>query len=381
MIVERQQSSCHGTAIAARNAVRRIFIAVLLLLLAAVASAQDVLSLGSDSAAAGATANVTVALRDVSGTTLGVDAGSGNRIQGIAFKVLFDATHVQSVSFTRGGVLASLTPLYETTLQGSGWISYIATFAETTNAIPFTSNIANAIGTLGVTFKATAPNGTTIPLRFDAPGAMLSNQASTARESVSLGNLALVHGSVTVNGSISAPQNVLATNSGTSQVNVTWSAVAGAAHYEVWRSFNNSAYALIASPTATSINDTAVSPGTTYLYKVRAVDASSTASPFSAVDAATTIVFTDDPVSGVVKALHFTQLRTAINAISAAAGLAPIASDATIAAGQLIRAQHIAALRTALDQARAAIGLPALTHDTSSTIKSLQITQLRNGVK
>lgn len=72
-----------------------------------------------------------------------------------------------------------------------------------------------------------------------------------------------------------APGNVQASDGTYSdRVRVTWSAVPGAARYEVHRSAaRDGTYELIGETTATSYDDTAVSAGTTYWYKVRAWNA------------------------------------------------------------------------------------------------------------
>jgi hypothetical protein len=75
---------------------------------------------------------------------------------------------------------------------------------------------------------------------------------------------------------------------------------------------------------------------TTYLYQVREVDGSNNVGPPSNLDLATTILFTDDPVvarSTVIKAVHLTELRTAVNAVRAAAGLSPATFTDTIVSG------------------------------------------------
>ena len=260
-------------------------------------------------------------------------------------------------------------------MQGSGWFSYVVLFAAPVN-------VSGQLGLLSAT--PTAPAGTVIPLRLDPPSAMLSNQSSSVVETVANGNLALGNGSVTVS-SLAAPTGVVATASGTTQVNVTWNGVGGATHYEVWRSVDNGAFALIGSPASAAFTDNGVTGGKTYLYRVRAASGM-TPSPFSNVDAATTIVFTDDPLvpdSTRIKAVHITQLRTAVDAMRASAGLPALSADSTIGSGQRIRASHITAIRTGLSQARTAIGLPALSYtDTTLTIiKAVHVQELRNGVK
>jgi len=356
---------------------------IALLLVTLSVSAQDVLTIGSGSAASGGTVSLPISIRDATGTVLGTDAGTGQRIQSIAFKVMFPASQVSAISFTRAGVIASLTPLYETTLQGSGWLSYVVSFSELTNAIPFPPNTNAQVGTLSVTLSAQAAAGSTVPLTLHPPSAVLSNQAGSTVETIATGALSLVNGSISV--VLGIPSNVVATATGTTQVDVTWNAVTNADHYEVWRSVDGGAYGSAGTPAGTSLSDTSVVAGKTYLYKVRAVDAAIT-SGFSSVDPATTILFTDDPLvaqSTLVKTIHFTQLRSAVNAFRVSAGLAPLASDPSVATGLTVQAHHVTDLRTALDAARSAATVSPLTYTdvVPAVIKAVHVEQLRNGVR
>ena len=72
-----------------------------------------------------------------------------------------------------------------------------------------------------------------------------------------------------------APQNVQATDGTYSdRVRITWSPVPGASRYEVHRATSlDGTYELIGETTATTYDDTAVTVGTTYWYKVRAWNA------------------------------------------------------------------------------------------------------------
>jgi hypothetical protein len=383
-----------GTTIAATVALmhRTMFVIAIVLVLSASASAQDVLTIGNGIAQSGGTAAIPVSVVDHSGTSLGVDAGVNNRIQGFAFKVLFPTELITSVSFVRAGVAASVTPLHETALQGSGWSSCIVSFSEVSNPIAFNLNAAepgDRIGTLMVTLRGDAVIGSSATLLLDPPSAVLSNQAGTVLESVAAGNLSLVNGSITVS-ALAAPTGVVATAINTSQVNITWNAVSGADHYEVWRSSLGDEYAIAGSPTAAALSDVNVAANTTYLYVVRAIDPSDDPSGFSSIDGATTIAFTDDPLTALtttVKAVHITQLRTAVNAMRVAANLDPLDADTTVGSGLIVRAQHVLDLRTGLDEARSMIGLAPLTYTDAvitagaTTIKAAHVTELRNGVK
>ena len=179
-----------------------------------------------------------------------------------------------------------------------------------------------------------------------------------------------------------------ATATGTTQVQLSWTGVEGGTLYEVYRSSLNSPYALVVSTSGLDAFDNAVSPGTTYLYKVRVVGTGGTTA-FGPVDPATTIVFTDTNVSGAaIKALHITELRTAVNAMRAAAGLSPATfTDASLTSGNSIKAPHVTELRTAVDAARNAIGLavplytdPTVTPSVTAS-KAVHITELRGRVQ
>src|SRR5581483_6780289 len=163
----------------------------------------------------------------------------------------------------------------------------------------------------------------------------------------------------------SAPASLVATASSATQISVSWTGVANTNHYEVLRK-SGAALSTINTP-ATSINDS-VSPGTTYLYAVRAVSNSQAVSSYSNYDLATTILFTDDPTGTqtVIKAIHIAQLRTAVNAVRAAAGLAAYTFTDPIVSGN-VRSAHVTELRTAVSQARTALGVAAISFANPAT--------------
>ncbi len=192
----------------------------------------------------------------------------------------------------------------------------------------------------------------------------------------------------TMSYSSSGPASLSATPTSTSQVAVSWAAVPGAAGYEVWRSSLNGQFSLVQTLGAalTSWNDTGLAADLTYLYKVRTTNGSW----FSNPDAATTTIFTDASLAGVtIKAVHFIELRTAVNAMRAAAGLpAAIFTDPTLVTGStVVMRTHLVELRAALDAARALVGLPALSYtDTAisaqvTPVKAVHLTQLRAGTQ
>jgi hypothetical protein len=163
---------------------------------------------------------------------------------------------------------------------------------------------------------------------------------------------------------------------------ITWNAVPGADGYMVIR---HDGFVIVTA--ATNATDTTISAGSAYLYRVLATRAGAEPSPsqFSAPDLMTAISFTDDPLvafSTAVKAVHVTQLRSAVNAVRTLAGLLPTTFSDPSLAGMPIRAAHINELRTALGTARTTLELPALAiaHPTLSIVRAVDVAELRDGV-
>lgn len=178
------------------------------------------------------------------------------------------------------------------------------------------------------------------------------------------------------------------------QISVSWGATTGADHYEIERTTNiNGAYTTLSSNwTSTTYTDTNVTAVTAYLYRVRAVDSFGNGSPYSNLDVATAINFTDDTLisqSTLVKAAHVNELRQAVDAVRSAANLAPANWGGNVTQfSTTIQATHVDDLRTNLNAALAALGLPSCTYtDNSLTalqasfIKKEHIDQLRQCVK
>src|SRR5438067_207478 len=81
----------------------------------ALSVAQDVVTVGTGSAPPGGVVDIPVFIRDISGTPLGIDQPAGSRIQSYSLKVNFSppADKIQSVTFSRAGITAPLTPVFE----------------------------------------------------------------------------------------------------------------------------------------------------------------------------------------------------------------------------------------------------------------------------
>jgi hypothetical protein len=185
------------------------------------------------------------------------------------------------------------------------------------------------------------------------------------------------------------PTNVVATATTSTNVNITWTAATGASTYNVYRKAAGGTFSVVGSSGTTAYNDT-VTAGQAYLYTVRSMNG--TESSDSNVDLATAIIFTDSTLTlgaSTAKAVHFTELRSAVNAVRAlTVGLGPASfTDSTLSAGTTgIRLVHLSELRSALDAARASLSLSAVgytdtTLTASTAIKAAHVTDLRNGVQ
>jgi hypothetical protein len=169
---------------------------------AAQAPPQDVVTVGTVSGAVGV--DVPVSIRDVSGTTLGIDQPPGSRIQSYSIRVNYSpVAAVQSVTFTRAGITQSLTPSFESSPVAPGTATLIDTFNEGTNLIPFTLNApapGNQTGRLHFNLVPNLAPGTVITLTLDPVLTELTDQSGTAATAETTANarLALVNGSITV---------------------------------------------------------------------------------------------------------------------------------------------------------------------------------------
>jgi hypothetical protein len=184
---------------------------------------------------------------------------------------------------------------------------------------------------------------------------------------------------------LAAPTGVVAAAVTSTQVDVAWTAVAGALSYEVDRKAPGGAFTQIATPAGNSHSDTTAAASTAYLYRVRAVDAGTT-SASSTPDLAITVIFTDSPLTAgtVVKAVHLSQLRTAVNAVRALASLSASSFTDAASSGTTIKAIHLTELRTALDAARSVLDLSTGGYTDAAPagleIKTVHIGELRDRV-
>jgi Metallo-peptidase family M12 len=249
--------------------------------------------------------------------------------------------------------------------------------ASVTNAgLTYTWTITNGTFTGGGTTATGASvnfTGNTNPVTLKVIGTNASGCAITDSKTVSIS-------------AISAPTNVVATASSTTNVSVTWTTVGGATSYNVYRSTDGTNFSLAGSPSGPPFVDTGRTANTAYIYKVRAVNGSESGD--SNRDFTVTSVYTDAVISQnstSIKTIHFSQLATAANALRTAAGIGAIAfSQGSPASSGLVRRSHVTELRAGIDLARTTLGFTAGSYTTdgaitiaNTTIKKAHVDQLR----
>ena len=184
----------------------------------------------------------------------------------------------------------------------------------------------------------------------------------------------------------------------TYQITVTWQGSSFADHYKVQRCSSGGCSPI--DPATSPLVDGNVAAGTTYVYKVAAVDSSGNGvSSFSSPDLATTMTFTPlQPGFTVVSFAHLAEILTGVNAVRAAGILPSLTwqsvhdhyaanhpSETFVLPGSngLIYATHLKALREEMNGALSTLGLPtppytdALTTTPPTPIKAIHFTELQ----
>jgi fibronectin type 3 domain-containing protein len=270
-------------------------------------------------------------------------------------------------------VVTSVTPSSGTTAGGTS-----VTIAGSGFQPAATVTFGGAAATNVIVVNATTITATTPAHSAGAVSVVVTNFDTTSGT--------LVSGFTYGDNPPTAPTGVVATAQASTSVLVTWNAASTATSYQVFRQAPGVAFTQVGTPTGTSFTDTNATADTSYLYRVRAVNAAG-ASGDSAADIATTVIFSDDPLAAgiVVKAVHLSQLRTAVNAVRVLDGLGAVTFTDTAAAGLVVKAFHITDMRTALDAALGPLGFgtggytdPSLT---GVVIKALHFQEIRNRVK
>jgi len=183
--------------------------------------------------------------------------------------------------------------------------------------------------------------------------------------------------SFTLSQNASGVSMALGATASSSQVTLSWSAAAGATSYAVMRSANNVPFSSVATTSNLFYTDTSVVAGTGYRYEILALANGPVSLGYSNVELVVPFAWTD-PALGIgtnVKAAHFTELRSAINAARAAIGWGAFTFSGTIAAGQIVLRSHLLDLRSAVDAVRAGAGMASVSY-TDPTV-TVSVTPIR----
>ena len=184
--------------------------------------------------------------------------------------------------------------------------------------------------------------------------------------------------------SYAAGSMTLTATASTGQVSLSWTAAGGATSYSVRRSSGGGFTTIASGLTGTSTNDFAVVNGFGYLYEVVA-----NTGAYSNIDLAVPMSYTDPSLAAgtLIKAAHFNELRTAVNAARNVVGLPAVTFTDTLNSGVVVKRIHLIELRSGLDAARSTIGLSPVSYTDptitagSTFIKAVHITEVRAGLQ
>ncbi len=247
---------------------------VCLFFLPAFLAAQDGATLSTGVIAApGATIEIPVFARDASATPLGVDQPAGSRIQSLSYKVTFTpASSVASKLFSRAGITAGLTPIFQATPTTATTASYLGTFDEVTNPIPFTLDATapgNQVLKITVTLAATAPAGT-IDLTLDPTATLFANQAGSTEETPANGWLTLADGQITVLSNAASALRAYAISNSAIQLNWT-DPNQNETGFRLERSTDSASWSTVTTLGANDtsyLDATGLAPATLYYYRL-----------------------------------------------------------------------------------------------------------------
>jgi YD repeat-containing protein len=272
----------------------------------------------------------------------------------------------QSVTFRSGcSGSATLSVTVTSSCSASGSRSVIVTVPSVTVSASPAQITAGGTSTLTVTTTGMVPwtvvwsdgstqtgNGSSIP-RSVSPSATQTYSIT----SVNGCSGSWASATVTVNAPPPAPASLTATRNG-GTITLLWTMPAGATadSYDVYRCSTNCVaaanFAPVGSSTSLTMTDVYPLANKAYVYEVRAIR-SGVSSPPSPHTFQNTVSYTDAVTTGTpLRAVHLTEVRTAVSALRAAAGLAPISyTDSSV-----VLAAQFNELRTGANAARAQLG-------------------------
>jgi hypothetical protein len=179
--------------------------------------------------------------------------------------------------------------------------------------------------------------------------------------------------------------NAVGSQSGAAQVSLTWTAAGGATSYDV-RLLNivGGTFSTVTTTSGLSYNHTGISLAAGYVYQIVA-----NTGAYSNLDLAVPMDYTDPSLTTAttIKAAHFNELRTGVNAARSAVGLPTVTFTDTLSSTMAIKRVHLIELRSGLDDARATLGLTPVSYTDSTItagstmIKAQHILDLRGGLQ
>jgi hypothetical protein len=184
---------------------------------------------------------------------------------------------------------------------------------------------------------------------------------------------------------LGAPTNLSVTATSDTSISLSWTAPGGALSYNIERSQNVSGpFLFLASTSNTTYSDTTVSTDQAYLYRVRAIGSGGVVSTPSNMALGTATTFEFSSLTGnLIKAQHFYDVRTAVNAVRAVANLSAATWTRTTLVGLTVQANDVQELRTKLGEALTALSIsvaaytdPTLTPNTT-LIKAVHLEELQ----
>ena len=182
-------------------------------------------------------------------------------------------------------------------------------------------------------------------------------------------------------------RSTLTATAGASNVALSWTPIAGAVSYEIWRR-DTGGWSAGVSTAQTTYTDTPPA-GVAYVYRVRGILANGAPTAFSNDDLAVPFAFTDDPLvarSTTIKGIHITELRSVIDAVERTAGITPTAYVDPVLIPRVTKAYaaHVIELRTKLNDARRQLGLAEVTFPAlarGDQIRAVDVAALRAGTR
>ncbi len=310
--------------------------------------------------------------------------GNGNGTFGEAsnYEVGFSPTSIAMGDFNADGRIDLVAAN-----DGSSTVSFLLNSSTCASISSIVLNAGPTAGGQSVTINGTHLSGA-LAITFDGTAATITTNTATSIKVTTPAHAATdVDVSVATAGGIatsirgyayldapSTPTGLSATLVSATRVDLVWTNVTAATTYEIDRRQSGAGFVLISITPTNGFSDTTASAGTAYLYRVRAVN-SGVPSSSSAPVLVTTLFFADDPLAAgyFVRALHLSELRTAINAVRSLANLTPITFTDSATSGTTIKAVHVTELRSALTEARMTLGFSTPAY-TDATLSGLFVT-------